>query len=140
VPGSSNTPAPDPDAQNWELCHACGGLCCCLYLGHDENGVYIGDDWLPAYIEEWLAKFEASGALVRSGDLYVAGPHGIEPYHDPRLSHLPTPEGEVYRATLPDWVDVRKCQFCHPNMGCQLPPQYRAPICADYLCELWGAR
>lgn len=129
--------APDPNAENWELCHECGGLCCCLYLAHDEEGAYIGGEWLPAYIEQWLGWFVTSGALVRKGDTYAAGEHGIEPYHDPRLSHLPTPEGASYRAQLAAWVDVRKCQFCHPEDGCQLPAQYRAPICGDYRCELW---
>ncbi|MBN2405858.1 MAG: hypothetical protein JXE06_09785 [Coriobacteriia bacterium] len=134
----SSVPAPDPLAQNWELCHTCGGLCCALYLAHDENGDYIGDEWLPAYIEQWLGRFETSGALVRDGDRYVAGVHGIQPYHDPRLSHLPAPVGEAYRAGLPEWVDVRKCQFCHPELGCQLPHEYRPPICDEYRCELWA--
>lgn len=129
--------APDPNAQNWALCHECGGLCCCLYLAHDENGEFIGEEWLPAYIDEWLGKFVASGALVRDGEDYVAGAPGIEPYHDPRLSHVPSEEGAAYRATLPEWVDVRKCQFCHPELGCQLPHEFRAPICHDYVCELW---
>lgn len=135
---SNHTPAPDPAAANWQLCHECGGLCCCLYLAHDENGEYVGQDWLPTYIEQWLGWFVASGALVADGDSFVAGEHGVAPYHDPRLSHLPTDEGEAYRATLPVWVDVRKCQFCHPDHGCQLPHAYRAPICGEYTCELWG--
>ncbi len=128
--------APDPLAENFALCHECGGLCCCLYLAHDEDGTYVGDGWLPDYIEEWLGKFVASGALVRDGDAYVAGA-GVQPLHDPRLSHLPTPEGEAYRATLPTWVDTRKCQFCHPDTGCMLPHERRAPICDSYHCELW---
>jgi hypothetical protein len=128
--------APDPLAENFALCHECGGLCCCLYLAHDEDGTYIGDGWLPDYIEEWLGKFVASGALVRDGDAYVGGA-GVQPLHDPRLSHLPTPEGEAYRATLPTWVDTRKCQFCHPDTGCMLPHERRAPICDSYHCELW---
>lgn len=136
----SVTPKPDPLAENYALCHECGGLCCCLYIAHDENGEYIGQEWLPAYIEEWLGKFVASGALVRDGDDYVAGDHGIEPLHDPRRSHLPTPEGEAYRAELPPWVDTRKCQFCHPETGCLLPHEYRAPICHEYHCELWPAK
>lgn len=123
--------------QNWELCHECGGLCCCLYLAHDEDGAYIGDEWLPDYIEKWLGLFVESGALVRVGDSYVAGESGTEPYHDPRLSHLPTPAGDEYRASLPAWVDIRKCQFCHPENGCRLPHAYRAPICGEYQCELW---
>lgn len=130
-------PTPDPAAQDWELCHECGGLCCCLYLAHDENGEYIGAEWLPAYITLWLERFERSGALTRVGDRYVAGVHGVAPYHDPRLSHLPDADGEAYRAALPEWVDVRKCQFCHPEHGCQLPHRYRAPICHEYRCELW---
>ena len=125
-------------AENFELCHECGGLCCCLYLAHDENGGYIGDGWLPAYIEEWLGKFEASGALVPDdAGGYLPGAHDVEPLHDPRISHLPTAEGEAYRATLPAWVDTRKCQFCHPDTGCLLPVEHRAPICHEYHCELW---
>ncbi|MGB4593572.1 MAG: hypothetical protein WBI63_07370 [Coriobacteriia bacterium] len=135
---------------NPAICHECGGLCCALYLAHDENGQYIGHGWLPEYIELWLGRFVASGALraatASSGsDLsacvtqtaYVAGDAGVEPLHDPRLSHLPTSEGEAYRATLPVWVDVRKCQFCHPESGCLLSAEYRAPICHEYTCELW---
>ena len=136
---SSSAPLGTPDhlAENYELCHACGGLCCMLYLAVDEDGDYSGDDWLPAYIEEWLGKFEASGALVREGDEYVAGSHGIEPLHDPRLSSRRDAAGEAYRASLPSWVDIAKCQFCHPDTGCMLPHEFRAPICFEYRCELW---
>lgn len=133
-------PTDDRTAEvDFDLCNVCGGLCCCLYLAHDEDGVYIGDEWLPAYVEEWLARFVACGALVpddRGG--YLAGRHGVEPLHDPRVGHLPTAQGEAYRATLPTWVDVRKCQFCHPQTGCLLPRESRAPLCREYVCELWG--
>lgn len=128
-----------PSGQNFELCHECGGLCCALYLAHDEEGRYIGDDWLPAYIEEWFGKFVASGALVPEGDDYRTGAHGVEPLHDPRLSHRPDATGEAYRASLPAWVDTRKCQFCHPDTGCLIPGKFRAPICHEYTCELWPA-
>lgn len=124
-------------AQDWDLCHECGGLCCCLYLAHDEDGVYIGGDWLPAYIDEWIGLLVLSGALVVTETEYRAGVAGVEPLHDPRLSHLPTPEGEAYRATLSAWVDVRKCQFCHPDDGCLLPEKRRAPICGEFRCALW---
>ncbi len=123
---------------NWELCHECGGLCCCIYLAHDENGRYIGGEWLPAYIDEWMELFVASGALVVIDTAYESGAAGIEPLHDPRLSHLPTAEGDAYRAALPDWVDVRKCQFCHPDIGCLLPQKHRAPICGEFRCALWS--
>ncbi len=95
---------------------------------------------MPAYIEEWLAKFAASGALVPAEDApggYRAGAHGVEPFHDPRLSHQPSAEGARYRASLPAWVDTRKCQFCHPDSGCTIPHEYRPPICDDFHCELW---
>lgn len=141
---------PTDEHGNPALCHECGGLCCALYLAHDENGEYIGDGWLPEYIELWLERFVASGAIrvvAASGEsdtaggvtrtAYAAGDAGVEPLHDPRLSHLPTAVGEAYRATLPVWVDVRKCQFCHPENGCLLPGEYRAPICHEYTCELW---
>ena len=133
------TPGFELDAHgNPALCHECGGLCCALYLAHDENGEYIGEGWLPEYIELWLERFVASGALVLlTQTVYAAGEAGVEPLHDPRLSHLPTPEGAAYRATLPEWVDTRKCQFCHPDRGCLLPGEFRAPICHEYLCELW---
>ncbi|MDZ4166880.1 MAG: hypothetical protein U1E08_04210 [Coriobacteriia bacterium] len=125
------------DAEDFDLCNECGGLCCCLYLAHDENGVYIGDGWLPEYIDLWLERLQASGALVVTDSEYRAGRASIEPLHDPRLSHLPTREGEAYRATFPAWVDVRKCQFCHPDTGCLLPRAYRADICREWVCELW---
>ncbi len=124
---------------NYELCHECGGLCCALYLAHDENGDYIGEGWLPDYIDVWTERLVASGALRADATGYGAGPAGIEPLHDPRISHLPTPEGAAYRATLPEWVDTRKCQFCHPDTGCLLPREYRAPICGEYVCEIWQA-
>lgn len=127
------------DRRDDDLCHECGGLCCCLYLAHDENGAYVGEDWLPAYIDLWLERLSDSGALAVTASEYTAGAAGIDPLHDPRLSHLPTPDGVAYRASLPEWVDVRKCQFCHPETGCLLPRGYRAPICGDYRCELWGA-
>lgn len=124
-------------SENYDLCHACGGLCCCLYLAHDENGEYIGEDWLPEYISLWLERFVTSGALVVAEGGFAPGASGVAPLHDPRLSHLPDEHGQAYRATLPEWVDVRKCQFCHPDTGCLLPRHYRAPICGEYRCELW---
>ena len=123
--------------EDFALCNECGGLCCCLYLANDEDGAYIGDGWLPEYIALWTERLTASGALVADAATMGPGEAGVAPLHDPRLSHLPTPEGEAYRATLPEWVDVRKCQFCHPDRGCLLPRRYRAPICRDYVCELW---
>jgi hypothetical protein len=123
--------------EDFELCNACGGLCCALYLAHDENGDYIGGAWLPDYIELWQQRLVASGALHVSATEYRAGTAGIEPLHDPRRSHLPTAEGAAYRATLAPWIDTRKCQFCHPDTGCLLPREYRAPICDEYVCELW---
>ena len=128
--------APDED---FSLCHECGGLCCCLYLANDENGEYIGEGWLPEYIDVWTERLVASGALAVPADGMAAGAAGVPPLHDPRLSHLPSLEGDEYRATLPSWVDVRKCQFCHPDTGCLLPRHFRAPICGDYVCELWEA-
>lgn len=124
-------------AEDFDLCNACGGLCCALYLAHDEDGAYIGEGWLPEYIELWLERLRASGALEATGAACRAGAAGIEPLHDPRLSHLPTADGEAYRAALPEWVDVRKCQFCHPDTGCLLSREYRAGICRNWVCELW---
>lgn len=139
LPYGDDPPAlePDPLAENYALCHACGGLCCALYLAYDENGDFSGGDWLADYIDEWFGKFIASGALVREGDHYLPGPHGVTPLHDPRASSRTDAIGDKYRAQLPAWVDVRKCQFCHPDTGCMLPHEYRAPICHDYHCELW---
>ena len=85
-------------------------------------------------------RLTGSGALATAdGGAMTAGPAGVEPLHDPRVSHLPTPEGDGYRASLPFWVDVRKCQFCHPDTGCLLPREFRAPICGEWVCELWKA-
>ena len=126
-----------PATEDFELCHECGGLCCALYLANDEEGVYVGESWLPGYIELWLERLQASGALVVTGTEYGAGAAGVAPLHDPRLSHLPTAEGDAYRASLPGWVDVRKCQFCHPDTGCLLPREYRAEICREWVCDLW---
>ena len=125
------------DAENYALCHACGGLCCALYLAHDADGDYEGAEWLPDYIELWIERLSASGALVVEGARMRAGAAGVEPLHDPRLSHQFTPEGAAYRASLPLWVDVRKCQFCHPETGCLLPREYRALICNGWVCALW---
>ena len=133
------TRPPDTPDEDFDLCHECGGLSCCLYLANDENGDYIGEGWLPEYIDLWTDRLVASGALTVTADSMTAGKAGVEPLHDPRLSHLPTAQGEAYRATLPAWVDVRKCQFCHPDDGCLLPRGYRAPICGEYVCELWGS-
>lgn len=125
--------------ENFELCNRCGGLCCALYLAHDENGEYQGDGWLPEYIALWEERLVGCGAMRVIDGVYVAGAPGVEPLHDPRRSHLPTAEGAAYRATLPAWIDVRKCQFCHPETGCLLPRDARAPICGEYVCELWEA-
>lgn len=128
------------DAENYELCNACGGLCCALYLANDASGEYEGEGWLPEYIELWIDRLTLSGALVVDGAGMRAGVAGVEPLHDPRLSHQPTPEGDAYRASLPLWVDVRKCQFCHPDTGCLLPRGYRAPICNEWVCALWESK
>jgi hypothetical protein len=127
----------DADLENAALCADCGGLCCCLYLAHDENGDYIGEGWLPDYIAVWTERLCGSGALRVTDTVYEAGPAGVPPLHDPRLSHLPTPDGAAYRSALPEWVDTRRCQFCHPETGCLLPRDYRADICREYVCELW---
>ena len=125
------------DAEDYDLCHECGGLCCCLYLAHDEDGEYIGEGWLPEYIALWEARLVKSGALRLTSAGYAAGEAGIEPLHDPRMSHLPTAEGRTYRDALPVSVDVRKCQFCDSETGCLLPRAYRADICRDWVCDLW---
>lgn len=122
---------------DFDLCNECGGLCCALYLAHDEEGHYIGEGWLPPYIDEWLERLAASGALVVTPDELLPGEAGVTPLHDPRRSHLPTAEGEVYRASLPASVDVRKCLFCDAATGCLLPRRYRAPLCNEWTCELW---
>ena len=126
-----------PAEEDFKLCHECGGLCCAIYLAHDENGDYIGDDWLPEYIALWEQRLVESGALRVTPEAYAAGEAGVEPLHDPRISHQPTPEGAAYRAALPPWVDTRKCAFCHPETGCLLSREYRAPICREWVCELW---
>ena len=126
-----------PPAENFALCHECGGLCCCIYLATDADGDYIGDGWLPGEIGVWEQRLAGSGALRVADASYEAGEAGVEPLHDPRISHLPTPEGDAYRASLPGWVDVRKCVFCHPDTGCLLPRGYRAPICRDWVCDAW---
>ena len=36
-----------PPAEKYDLCHECGGLCCCLYLANDEDAqedLLVGDD------------------------------------------------------------------------------------------------
>lgn len=133
--------APHPnDRDEFDLCNECGGLCCALYLAHDEEGRYTGDGWLPDYIELWTQRLVSSGALrIDEHDRMVAGQAGVEPLHDPRRSHLPTEEGERYRASLSPEVDTRRCQFCDPSSGCLLPREYRAAICGEWVCELWEA-
>lgn len=129
------------DRDEIELCGECGGLCCALYLAHDEDGAYIGDGWLPDYIDLWTERLVASGALaIDASGAMRAGEAGAEPLHDPRLSHRPDAAGDAYRATLPGSVDVMKCQFCDPDTGCLLPRRYRATICGEWVCELWEAR
>lgn len=130
----------DADGEDFALCNDCGGLCCALFLAHDEDGAYIGGGWLPDYIAQWERRLVDSGALMVDDLGYHAGRPGIEPLHDPRVSHLADDRGERYRASLPEWVDVRKCVFCHPDTGCLIPRSDRAPICREYVCELWGAR
>lgn len=129
------------DRDEPELCGECGGLCCALYLANDENGDYVGEGWLPDYIDLWTGRLVASGALAIGADgEMIAGAAGIVPLHDPRLSHRPGSGGEAYRAMLPSWVDTRKCQFCHPESGCLLPRTYRATICGEWVCDVWAGR
>ena len=127
-----------PAEENFELCHECGGLCCAIYLAHNEDGAYIGDGWLPDYIALWEQRLVESGALRVTPQSYEAGAAGVRPLHDPRISHLPTPQGAAYRDSLPTWIDTRRCVFCHPDTGCLLAREYRAPICREWVCELWA--
>jgi hypothetical protein len=141
APDSLGAASPDTSAEeDFELCNRCGGLCCALFLAHDEDGHYIGEGWLPEYIALWEERLVASGALRVSAAGYEVGEAGVTPQHDPRISHLPTAEGDEYRAALPESVDYRKCVFCDAETGCLLPRSYRAPICGDYVCELWRKR
>jgi hypothetical protein len=141
LPSAADPASLEPLAEeDFELCNDCGGLCCALFLAHDEDGHYVGEGWLPDYIALWEARLVASGALRVTDSGYEAGEAGVVPLHDPRVSHLPTPEGEAYRDTLPEAVDYRKCVFCDAQTGCLLPRSYRAPICGDYVCELWRKR
>ena len=127
--------------ENFELCHECGGLCCAIYLALDEDGVYNGDGWLPDYIDLWTGRLVASGALALGpGGAMTAGVAGVAPLHDPRISHRQDAQGEAYRASLQEGVDVMKCQFCDPETGCLLPRRYRATICGEWVCDLWPAR
>ena len=84
-----------------------------------------------------FARAVGSRALVVTPNAYEAGEAGVVPLHDPRVSHRPDAVGTAYRAALPAWIDVRKCAFCHPETGCLLPREYRAPICREWVCELW---
>jgi hypothetical protein len=129
-----------PAEKNPDLCRECGGLCCCLYLANDEDGDYIGEGWLPEYIALWEDRLTASGALRVTRDGYRAGEADVAPLHDPRISHRSDAAGAAYRASLPGWVDVRKCVFCHPESGCLLPRKHRAPICNEWFCEQWEER
>lgn len=131
--------APALSGEDYALCNDCGGLCCCLYLANDEDGNYVGEGWLPEYIALWEQRLTDSGALRVTPESYESGEAGVAPLHDPRKSHNPAPEGDAYRASLPVWVDVRKCVFCHPDTGCILPRHYRATICNEWVCELWDA-
>lgn len=129
-------PTLHPD-ENFTLCNECGGLCCAIYLAQDEEGAYVGDGWLPEYIALWEQRLSESGALRVTPDAYEAGVAGVVPLHDARVSHRPDAVGEAYRQALPEWVDVRKCAFCHPETGCLLPRPYRAPICREWVCDIW---
>ncbi len=129
------------DHDELALCNECGGLCCMLYLALDEDGEYCGEGWLPDYVDLWIGRLVASGALrIAEDGTMLAGEAGVSPLHDPRLSSAQGPEGEAYRASLPSWVDTRKCQFCHPHTGCLLPRHHRAAICGEWVCELWEAQ
>ena len=129
------------DRDEPELCGECGGLCCAIYLALDEDGAYNGGGWLPDYVDLWTARLVGSGALAFDADgAMVAGAAGVPPLHDPRLSHRQDAEGDAYRASLPEHVDVMKCQFCDPDTGCLLPRHYRAPICGEWVCDLWRPR
>ena len=128
------------DRDHPTLCGECGGLCCALYLAHDEDGTYIGETWLPEYIGLWTERFVAGGSLAFDADgAMVAGVAGVPPLHDPRVSHRQDAEGAAYREALPEWVDVGKCQFCHPDTGCLLPRRSRPLLCGEWVCELWEA-
>ena len=123
--------------EDFALCNECGGLCCAIYLAYDEDGGYIGEGWLPEYIALWEERLVGCGALNVTHDAYEAGIAGVTPLHDPRVSHRPDATGAAYREALPAWVDTRKCAFCHPDTGCLLPRVFRAPICREWVCELW---
>lgn len=137
------------DIEHAEACRACGGECCILYRYVDEfvdgvPGARPHNDGLDfeEYCIDWFDGFVMSGALEDPsgspagwlGDYRV--PAGVPaPLHDPLRSHSGRAGTGEYLASLPDWVDTDRCQYCHPATGCLLPRERRPRVCREYACE-----
>lgn len=103
---------------NEYICSECGGECCRIYYPDNiPPGVWF-EDWC----EQWENLFNDCGI-------------DIPPLHNPLESHFCGEGGNEYRDSLPDWVDIYKCQYCHPETGCLIPRFQRPNICLFYSCE-----
>jgi Fe-S-cluster containining protein len=106
-------------------CLSCGG-CCRIYRPSSQGGAF--PDHLVSLEEHainWLHKFVDAGVLnINKDGKIVTGKVGIEPLHDP----LNTISKKF------DWVDVERCQFCHPKTGCMIPRNKRPELCRSFVC------
>ena len=119
------------------LCPLCCGKCCRLYLPREQGGMYSSHLWFDEYCRRWFSAFVESGALLRNYEkMTTVNPaSGVAPLHSPIPAHAQGRKGDAYRASLPRWVDIHKCQFCHPDSGCLLDRQFRPRACREYMCK-----
>ena len=128
------------EAIDVQKCNACGGKCCEIYLSVEDGGMRGLQQWFDEYCDDWKSEFVASGALLRdaAGNITVNPAAGGHPLHDPLISHDGGQLGEECRRSLPEWVDIDRCQFCHPNTGCMLERRFRPRACREFICATGG--
>lgn len=125
----------DSDIQDLAKCGSCGGKCCRIFRPISRGGQFYEGDGFEEHCQAWGELLVESGALVMDGDRAVAGPaSGVTPYHAPLLSHRSGVVGDEYRAALPVWVDIDRCQFAHPLAGCQLKREFMPAVCKGFMC------
>lgn len=147
---STASPAGFEDAA---ACASCGGECCFIYRDADDprfspdtgggRNPYTDFD---EYVLGWFERFVGSGVLVDLDGVpcgwwgtYEAAPGTPDPLFDPfRLFIGDRADRPNYRASLPAWVSVDLCQYCHPETGCTLSRDRRPEVCLSYRCERLG--
>lgn len=111
--------------RDFERCKKCGGRCCLIYKGVNDDGSRPIITWFEEWVDSWDEEFEACGATKS----------GIEPLFDPLVVHLGVNE-YMLKDLKEEGIDPWKCKYCGKE-GCLLPWEKRPKACRTYRCREW---